>query len=484
MHIVIRLVLLYVIAMQSGCSSSSLVVDRSFESEWKSSNSPAGVYLIANAPDALAFRIDKIRKANTSVNITYFSWNKDVSGVFLFNELLAAANKGVNVRVVIDDSLFFDEGWLVELNSHQNIDIKLFNPFTYRKLGWLGRAVEFQSNKDKLNHRLHEKFLSVDGKVMFLGGRNIGDDYFSYNANANFFDLDIIVNGESVSIFDKHFEALWLSEFVSLVSNIIDYEPKGKFTLFNKLVDDIHLSRPAIINNIEWRVVRLPSIKYIPATVFPIFDSLDKNMDSLPYFRKRIERFLLDYEGSAKKEIIISTPYALPAGDNFEVITAFYNNGADVTLVTNSSSSNDSSFVPAYYSMYREDLLNLNVNIYEYKDNAVHAGSFYHSTTHYHNKTFIMDRKLTYIGSSNFDPRSDFLNIEFGLMIESEEFASEMVDYILQDKDDIFWNVSFDDEGKLIWSSNGEVSYNNPNYSIINTMSDALYRLLRIKPDI
>lgn len=167
------------------------------------------VYLIPDAPSALAHRIKAVREAEDYIEAEYFSWTADVSGLTLWHELLIAAERGVEVRIIVDDLLFFDDKWLVDIDTHPNLSIKIFNPFNARKLGWLTRAADFEMHRDRLNHRLHDKYFNVDGEAMILGGRNIGDDYFGYSPQANFFDLDVIVKGPVIQDYERNFNTLW-----------------------------------------------------------------------------------------------------------------------------------------------------------------------------------------------------------------------------------------------------------------------------------
>ncbi|WP_227006615.1 phospholipase D family protein [Shewanella donghaensis] len=469
--------------IMSGCSMTYPEIDSSFESDWKVTEYQGEVSLIASAPEALARRIEFIRQAQNSVEMTHFSWKKDTSGLLLFNELKKAADRGVKVRISLDDLLVFNDKWMAELAFHDNIDIRLFNPFNSRKLGWMGRAFDFQFHQAQLDNRLHEKYFNVDGKIMILGGRNIGDDYFGYNQKANFFDLDAIFKGEIVSAFEDNFDSLWNSEHLTAITALVEVKHKGHYYEFNQALVKQTNEHQDVVDAIEQYVSGLNEIDYIPAKISPVFDSLAKLEDSKPYFRTRLEH-LMDADIENAKKAVISTPYVIPTDKRFTALERLTANGANVILITNSSASNDSAFVPAYFEEYRPLLLDMGVDLYEFKDDAVNEDYYYHVDTYYHNKTLIIDDRYSYIGSSNFDPRSDFINIEFGVYIDSREFAKQLESYLLDKTSALYWHVTKDENGEIHWQSDDELHHSSPNYSDWNKVPNWFIRGLNLESEL
>ncbi|WP_112480431.1 phospholipase D-like domain-containing protein [Vibrio variabilis] len=466
----------------AGCATPQPKVPEQFQNEWEFKTVKGNVALIESAPEAIARRIDLVRNAKARIDIEYFSWNKDTTGLLFLNELLLAADRGVKVRIILDDLLVFNETWLASAATHNNLDIQIFNAFNTRKAGWLTRAFDFQKHQKSLDHRLHEKYMNIDGETLILGGRNIGDDYFSYKPKNNFFDLDILVQGDVAEDFERNFTEHWIASYTSDIEYLIDTKDKQPLASFKRTFENITKKKQDVIADIETRVSALQEPNYVAAKLTPIFDSAEKLDDSMPYFRHRIEHFVYRYP-SAKQKLVISTPYMLPNEDGFKVVDDFVNHGADITLVTNSMASNDSGFVPAYYQKHREELLDKGVNIYEYDTHAIHLKNVNTRKGHYHNKAFILDNQLSYIGSSNFDPRSDFLNLEFGVMIESEEFARQLEHYLLGDKS-LYWKVEKNSQGKLEWTRGNQLKTKDPNYSGSSKVFDKLYRAINIENEL
>ncbi|GAM67969.1 cardiolipin synthetase [Vibrio sp. JCM 19236] len=214
----------------AGCAQPYPEVEAGFESDWQSQDYQADVYLIPDSNEAIARRVQLVRNAKASVDMTYFSWEKDTLGLMLFNELKQAADRGVHVRLTLDDLLVFNDKWLSEISTHENIEVKIFNPFNSRKMGWIGRAGDFLSNQKDLDNRLHEKYFNVDHQYMILGGRNIGDDYFGYSKQANFFDMDVLFKGEVIEAFHQNYESLWSSEHLVPMQDLV----KSKEGAFDK----------------------------------------------------------------------------------------------------------------------------------------------------------------------------------------------------------------------------------------------------------
>ncbi|UXA00157.1 phospholipase D family protein [Vibrio splendidus] len=469
------LMVLFLSILVTGCAQPYPDVEPDFEANWQSTEHQAEVYLIPTAPEAFARRIELVRQAQHSIDMTYFSWERDTLGLMLLNELKQAADRDVHVRLTLDDLLVFNDKWLAELDSHPSIEIRLFNPFESRKAGWIGRAFNFSTHQKQLDNRLHEKYFNVDHHSMILGGRNIGNDYFGYSENANFFDMDVLFRGDVIASFDNNYQALWDSQYVVPIRERIKVKEQGQYKAFTKAINKGEKNKKPITFDVEQQINRLSEPRFINASVTPLFDSLEKLNDNKPYFRQRTER-LMKQKVPTPSKAMISTPYMVPSDNQFVFIDALKEYQAEVTLLTNSSASNDSGFVPAYYEKHRQTLLDKGISIYEYKSQAINDDHYFHVDTYYHNKTVILDERVTYIGSSNFDPRSDFLNVEFGVLIDSEEFAKQVTYYLTRQKKDLFWAVTREKSGETIWASGEQIHTKNPNYSLWNKVPDWLFR--------
>ncbi|WP_394131733.1 phospholipase D family protein [Shewanella maritima] len=471
------ILLIIVSVVIQACTLSYPDIDDDFEQQWTAATYQANAYVIPSAPEALATRITMIREANATIDMTYFSWDKDTVGLVLMNELLIAAERGVKVRLTLDDLLVFNENWLASVASHPNIQIKIFNPFKSRKSGWAGRIFDFAIHQKKLDHRLHEKYFNVDHQQMILGGRNIGDAYFGFSQKGNFFDMDVLFTGELISAFADNYEQLWQGDYAVPIDELIMIKQPGYDEFYHELTKVLNQNQP-VVDAIYHAVANLVDAELIAVHATPIFDSVAKLTNNKPYFRSRLEHEASIHLTDASS-VTISTPYAIKDEHYFSTISKLAAQQTEVTLVTNSAKSNDSAFIPAYYEQYREELLDKQVNIFEYKANAENKDHFYHEQTYYHNKAVIIDEQVSYVGSSNFDPRSDYLNIEFGVLIESAKIAKAINSYIFEQKD-LLWQVKRDSEAKTFWQSDDEIIYDSPDYHSMHKLPDWVLRHLRL----
>jgi putative cardiolipin synthase len=469
--------------LAAGCATSFPEVESDFEQDWQPTKYDAQVYLIPSADEAIARRIEMVRNTQKTLDVTYFSWDKDTVGLVLLNEIKVAADRGVDVRIVIDDLLVFDEKWLADLSNHPNIVIKIFNPFNSRKRGWFGRAVDFAQNRELLDHRIHEKYFNSDGKIMILGGRNIGDAYFGYSKVGNFFDMDVMIKGDVISPYEENYEYMWTDDLTTPITELIDVRDSQNYQYFRQELANVENKNAEVFDSLLDSVMILKSPTWLSVSAYPVFDSLQKIVDRKPYFRARAER-LLDRRLKSAQDVLISTPYVIPHGGKFHVIDSLVGQNTKVRLITNSSSSNDSSIIPAYYEKYREDLLDKGVELYEYKDDAKNQDHYFHGESYYHNKSVIIDHEMTFVGSSNFDPRSDLLNIEFGLFIDSNTFALQVKQYLLKHKDALYWSVIRTDSNSTQWVSGGKRETSSPNYSAFHKPFDWLLRKLHVESEL
>ncbi|MEZ9819898.1 hypothetical protein AB4238_04605 [Shewanella sp. 10N.286.45.A1] len=280
-------------------------------------------------------------------------------------------------------------GWLAELGQHEKMEIRIFNPFNSRKTGWLGRSIDFERHRAQLDNRLHEKYFNVDGQLMILGGRNIGDDYFGYSQDANFFDLDVVFKGYIIQAFIGNYQQLWNSELLTPVTALIKTKEAGTYRQFNQALERAQTKHSQVAEAIASSLTSLSAMSFIDAEVTPVFDSLDKVKDNKPYFRTRVERLMEEPINNANKAVI-SSPYLIPGQSKYKIIETLTQHNAAVTLITNSSASNDSAFVPADFEEYCPILMKMGVNLCEFRDDAYAKDHLYHVDTYYHNRTFIL----------------------------------------------------------------------------------------------
>ena len=396
----------------------------------------SGVWPIHDGLDAFADRALLAEAAEASLDVQYYIWRSDMSGVLLAEALYRAAERGVRVRLLLDDNNTVGaDSMLAALDSHENIEVRLFNPFPTRRFRFLGYVVDF----DRLNRRMHNKSFTVDNQVTIVGGRNVGDEYFGAGQAMRFVDLDIVAAGPVVREVSAQFDHYWASEssyppaevlgenasadpgsVVNRVS-IVERDPRARRYL--EAVRESGFLRALLSGDIsfEWTQVRLVSDD--PAK------GLGKGAPE-----ELLSHRLRNILGGARREVELVTPYFVPTDAGVRALAELESRGVEVSVLTNSLEATDVVPVHAGYARHRVALLEAGVELYEMKRETVgEAERDAHrlagrSSSSLHAKVFSVDLQRLFVGSFNFDPRSANLNTEMGLVIESPTLARAVVD--------------------------------------------------------
>lgn len=430
----------------------------------------SGIYLLDDAHDAFVARATLIESADHTLDLQYYIWHKDVSGRILFNMLHRAAERGVRVRLLLDDNNTNGlDNILAALDSHPKIEVRLFNPFISRKWRALGYLTDFP----RLNRRMHNKSLTADNHATVIGGRNIGDEYFNISSDTAFADLDILATGRVVTEVSEDFDRYWASDsaypFKTIVRRadigkgfaeleISDSDRSQTLARYRRDLEQSQLFEAIKNNRIKWRHVKTKLVSDDPAK------ALDRDRDK-PQISEKIDEAL----GSPEQEIYLVSPYFVPTKSGTEAITDLRRQGVGVTVLTNSLQATDVAAVHSGYAKYRKPLLKAGVDLYELK--ATHAvpkskdrGLTGSSSTSLHAKTFIVDKQRVFIGSFNLDPRSARLNTEMGVVIESPKLAQDMQNRLIETTPAYAYKVTLGKHNKLQWQDpeDGTVSKKEP----------------------
>lgn len=424
----------------------------------------SGIYSLRHGRDAFLARLSLAETAQYTLDVQYYIWHDDTSGRLLMQSLYRAAERGVRVRLLLDDNNTAGmDSLLVSFNAHPNIEVRLFNPFMQRGLRPLGYLSDFF----RLNRRMHNKSFTADGIVTVIGGRNVGDEYFGAGTGVMFADLDVAAIGPAAAAVEQDFDRYWASESSYPAENIIRKEAVVAF-------DD----QPSADAETQ---------DYLQALKQSAFAAQLKN-GALPLLWKHAQlvsddpakglgkavpgNTVLAHIGpmmeAAEKELLIVSPYFVPTRQGTDLLSGIARGGKNVTVLTNSLSATDVAAVHAGYAKYRKALLSAGVKLLELKPDATvrsetHAGFISGSSgASLHAKTFAVDGKKLFIGSFNMDPRSAQLNTEMGFVIDSPELAGQLSDSLGQRQFAHAYAVVQTPQGGLQWQTeqNGQtVSY-------------------------
>ncbi|MES2920372.1 MAG: phospholipase D family protein [Verrucomicrobiota bacterium] len=427
----------------------------------------SGIHVLADAHDALAARLALADIAKRSLDVQYFIWNKDMTGRVLIERLFRAADRGVRVRLLLDDlGTMPSDKVLLAIDSHPNIEVRMFNPVAMRSPRMLGIASDFA----RINKRMHNKSFTTDGQVAIVGGRNIGDEYYGAHAGANFADLDVALIGPVVKQVSEEFDLYWNHKASIPIANLSRQNTTSDALAAERAVLGAHHRTAAdsayaeSLRDSEFaRQLRSRNISFYWGRATIVDDHPDKVLASSADTETHLAPQLRKLADKTKRELFLVSPYFVPGKEGVALLAAVRQRGARVVVITNSLESTDGLPVHAGYQRYRKPLLEAGIELYEIKPAATdrrkrRAGSGFFgsrgasgsSGASLHAKTFAFDRRIGFVGSYNLDPRSSRLNTEMGVLFDCPELVKQLPETLELDMDRNMYRVELDG-GRLVW---------------------------------
>jgi len=405
----------------------------------------AGFRLVPQGVDGFLLRAELAGAAERTLDLQYFIIQNDDTGKMLMDGVLRAAERGVRVRLLLDDSDdVARDRQILALGAHKNIEIRVFNPFFTRGAMDFMRYVEFFVASSRLNYRMHNKLFVADNSVAVLGGRNIGDEYFQASKDTEFGDFDVLTVGPLVSQISKSFDSYWNSDLAIPIDALTFLKPSAA------ALDEY---RAALAENLT-KMAGSPYVKRLAAgdPLTPIltggsalvwakgevlYDSPEKSkVQSGEQPGRLLRQRLGEAIKGVKTELLVVSPYLVPGDGGMKLLENLRNHGVHVRILTNSLASTDMPIVHSGYQKYREPMLKDGIELYEVRpipgkpDTQGSGGSLSNPSGGQfalHAKVFVLDRRQVFIGSMNFDRRSLRLNTELGLLIDSPELARQVI---------------------------------------------------------
>jgi putative cardiolipin synthase len=400
-----------------------------------------GIHSLAEPRDAFAARAVFAAAADRSLDVQYYIWHGDQVGYLLLEALWRAAERGVRVRLLLDD---MNTGGLdptiAALDEHPNIEVRLYNPFAQRTARWTAFLTDFS----RLNRRMHNKSFTVDNQVSIVGGRNIGNEYFGAGSDIAFADLDVIAVGAAVPAVSSQFDLYWNSPSAYPVASLVRSpgqearaDLEARFTSVradpesNAYMQAV-ASTPLVRDLLDGRL----RLEWVPARV--VHDDPAKTLDTTD--RKDVLLFpqLMRIAGPSQATFDLISPYFVPGEEGSASLARLAHSGVKIRILTNSLASSEASVVFSGYAKRRKELLQAGVQLYEMRpteeqeeqeDRARKAGVGSSGASALHAKTFSVDHVRSFVGSFNFDKRSELLNTEMGLVIESPLIAQRFAEF-------------------------------------------------------
>ena len=419
----------------------------------------SGFYPLVEGLDALGIRLSMIDRAERTMDAQYFLMKPDSAGRLFAGKLMEAADRGVRVRLLLDDifTTVDDDAFLL-LNQHPNIELRLFNPIGRKGIYHLNYVGNFKL----ANRRMHNKSFTVDNQVSVVGGRNIADEYFELLTDAEFRDFDMFAAGPVVAEISSTFDRFWnhkLSvpmEAFAPGKELPDLET-ARANADKKVIEATQSIYGRALDSPLMRDIAEDRVRLFPGDAQVITDDPDKLLNKVSTDHQALVTALAGFVNEAESEVVVITPYFIPGKKGVEFWRSITQKGVKVIIVTNSLASNNHVPVHSAYARYRHDMLDAGVEMYEARVDAAKAreGSdqqTYDSLT-LHTKGVVIDRRFTFVGSLNLDPRSIDINTEFGVLIENADLAGGLMDGFLQNLPSFAYRVTENEKGKLRWTT-------------------------------
>ena len=430
----------------------------------------SGLRLMPLGSYALDTRVELARRAQVSLDLQYYHFEHDDTGRWLLRALRDAAQRGVRVRLLIDDYYTTGQDALLQaFAAHPNVEVRIFNPFVVQRDG--GKVTRFVSavgDWKRVNHRMHNKLFIADGAMAVFGGRNVANEYFLRSATQNFIDIDAFVVGFVVPPLQALFDRYWNSPAVYPLQAVVapDATPAELRRRFDAMTGPATTPPPPPLppndllgygplrDDLEGGRLGL-----IWAYAYVFADHPDKPFDGEAggeLMETSVTYNVFEALGKAQTELVVSSPYMVPGPDGMKMLRELAQRRVHLMALTNSLGATDEPVVHLGYRKYREDMLDLGVEIYEIsatrsRDNVRHK-LFGASVGRLHSKVAVVDRSTVYIGSMNLDPRSATINTELGAVIESPQLAREMLRIIDPDRLQSAYRVTRKPGGGLYWA--------------------------------
>lgn len=401
-----------------------------------------GYHILFDPLEAIAARIQLIEKAEKTLDLQYYIWDNDKIGALALYKIIQAADRGVKVRLLMDDNnAAAMESIYLALDQHQNIDVKLFNPYKFRRF----RPVDMVLDLKRINRRMHNKTFTSDNQMTLIGGRNMSNQYYNVSDNYQFSDVDVMLVGQAVDDITHSFDEYWNHSFAYPVKNIVNHQ---QYTLryhdLKRQLED-HYQEITVQNYLDlsnrthdfdrWLKNDI-QLDWVKAEV--IKDSPEK-INAKAKKEQHLNFQMVERLEKPESSVDIISAYFVPEKLGEERLSALAQSGVEVRVLTNSFKANDVALVHAFYAKYRKDLLKNGVQLYEFlpalpeefqnknnikisKESKVSIKGLSRSSLHA--KMMALDDKQVFIGSFNFDPRSANLNTEIGVILNSKPLAN------------------------------------------------------------
>lgn len=448
------------------------------------------LYSLSNPHVALLDRLQMIDAATDTIDIQYYLFHDDESGQAVLQALVEAAKRGVKVRLLLDDmDMIGRDGIFVRLvEENPNLQVRIFNPFYLRVF----RVPEYPARFPRVTRRMHNKSLTVDKILTVVGGRNIGNEYFSFNTEVAFADFDILAAGKIGADITESFEKYWHSGLAVDLTTLNHAAKDERFNTWQAQASKVLATYRQEVQQHQPEMKQLldsTERKTYYADMSVMYDRPQKVISSFSDTDGNITQEIAAVMKTAQKEIVISSPYFIPGKFGLALFQGLRDRGVDVVILTNSFAANDVAAVHAGYINYRKQLMDMGVRLYELKPLNAEAqldrgfellGS---KRASLHAKAFVVDKKTTFVGSFNLDPRSSVHNTEMGVVFDEPAYGAASVEKTNMYMKQQAYELKLTDKGDIEWIDNesGVVHTTEPDMGIFQRATTRIISWLPVE---
>jgi putative cardiolipin synthase len=452
----------------------------------------SGFRLLERNAEGLQWRLVLIDSATHTLDLQYYVWFGDASGQLLLARLIAAADRGVRVRILFDDlntmlrtmaSPELRDAMLSRIDRHPNIEVRVFNAWAQRD--WLGRLLEGASDFERLNRRMHNKQLIADNRAAILGGRNVGDEYMGLNAEFNFHDLDVLGIGPVARQASAVFDRYWNSDWVRRIP-VSAKDEGGRLTPETIELPPAAAAHPAMQALVAGAHSWKRDLDGLGATLAPGRSAVHADPPSrAASSRNRMPEAFRALMRSARREVLITNAYIIPDEVFVADLRALTQRGVRVRILTNSLASHDVPAVNAHYEKWRDDILAAGATLHEFRPDAalrtelVDTPPVRSAFAGLHTKAMVVDRERSFIGSMNLDPRSEVFNTEMGVVVDSVPLAQALARLMERGMTGAnSWQVLLAADGSLRWESDADERNSQPARGFSQRVENLFFKLM------
>lgn len=499
--VIVSLILSATVLLAAGCSSlkpvdlpdeySSPPAQTALWSKLETVRSDDWLHILNTGDEAMEWRLRLIDSASQSLDLQTFLWKDDETGLQVLRHIYQAADRGVRVRILLDDTFTANHDEVIlDIDHHPNIEFRIYNPFATRSNSMMVRQLLNLGDFSRVDHRMHNKVMVVDNRAAIVGGRNLADEYFGNHDAANFRDMEVLNAGPAVLSLSRQFDDYWNSDWSFPANRIITVEPAMSpehYEAWILTTVERGLNEDPATRTQAWM---LTAQEAVAGEVIVFGDAPPTENPAAPEeMPTQLSQVLIDCMEGANEELILVSAYLIPTPELEQAIENAEDRGVRVRILTNSLRSNNHVAAHSAYRHHVRRLLDHGAEVHEVrvyaKDRALYmedpVGDKHLGL---HSKLLLIDNHLSYIGSANLDPRSLNLNTEMGLLIKSSEFNKLVREVVALDfHQRNAWHLQAHEDGSLRWVADDTVLDKQPAESTLQSLEDWFLSILPIEDE-